>query len=65
MDGPEDREGSLPDGSTAPPDTKPAEARYSSRFLNSLGLILMGATLGVFWREVFQLTIRAVEMLGR
>ena len=28
---------------------------------HSLTLILIGASIGVFWREVFQLTIRAIE----
>lgn len=42
----------------------PEEVRaVSSGFLNALTLILVGASIGVFWREVFQLTIRAIETL--
>ena len=33
----------------------------SPGLINSLALVLIGASIGVFWREVFQLTIRAIE----
>ena len=38
---------------TAPP--------MSRGLFNSLMLVLIGASIGVFWREVFQLTVRAIE----
>ena len=40
----------------------PTERRQlSPGLMNAVWLILIGVTLGVFWREVFQLTIRAIE----
>lgn len=31
--------------------------------INSLALILLGASIGVFWREVFHLTIRMIQAI--
>jgi len=44
-------------------ETRPvADQRgLSPGLFHSLTLILLGASIGVFWREVFQLTIRAIE----
>ena len=68
MSGTEDR---IPDeavdeaGSPSSRDlARPTEPpRLSGGLMNAVALILIGASIGVFWREVFQLTIRAVEAL--
>ena len=47
------------------PDIERRRATYqqglSPGLFQSLALILIGASIGIFWREVFQLTIRAIE----
>ncbi|WGM31634.1 hypothetical protein [Brevundimonas sp. NIBR11] len=57
----ERKDGQVQDAERKAPDV--TERGLSSGFVRSLTLILIGATIGVFWREVFQLTIRAVEAL--
>ena len=60
----EDPAGSDPDRG---PDLEPcpvSEQRgLSPGLFNSLALMLIGVSVGVFWREVFQLTVRAIEAL--
>ena len=60
MTGIQDRDGP---GQGSSPEPAPAEGRrgMSNGLVNSLTLILIGASIGVFWREIFQLTIRAIE----
>lgn len=60
MDGREDPPGSDRDARNETPSDRTASAP-SRGLVNSLILILIGASIGVFWREVFQLTIRAIE----
>lgn len=45
------------------PDPGPAadQRGLSPGLFNSLALMLIGFSVGVFWREIFQLTIRAIE----
>ena len=40
-----------------------AQSRLSGGLMNAVVLMLIGASVGVFWREVFQLTIRMIEEL--
>ena len=62
MEDREDPEGSEP-SQGAKLETTPISARrgLSPGLFYSLALMLFGASIGVFWREVFQLTIRMIE----
>ena len=58
----EDPTGSEPDEGPDPDSSPVSEQRgLSPGLFNSLALMLIGVSVGVFWREVFQLTIRAIE----
>ena len=62
MSGIEDRtKDAAKDGPSPSPDALVVQSRLSGGLMSSLGLVLIGASIGVFWREVFQLTIRAIE----
>ncbi len=58
----EDPPGSEPDKG-ADPDSRfvSGQRGLSPGLFNSLALMLIGVSVGVFWREVFQLTVRAIE----
>lgn len=62
---PEDRAKKPGPGETDSEDypAVPDAPALSGRLFNSLTLILLGASIGVFWREVFHLTIRAIQAL--